>query len=352
MNENNIVVMGGSFNPPTIAHFRIMQTALNAVNARTGYFVPVGYPYLKRKMAKLGQSHLALSDELRLKMLEAMADSDERIRIYRDAMSETFSDDAGVAAAIQEKHAGADVYYVSGDDKIGLLETFVGKDAFFDRFRCILFSRDGCAMDKIEGSERLRPYRNAFVPVESDPENGHVSSTAIRAHLFEMDAVADMLHPAVVPILRELRQEEYPEEILQFKDEFAFLSNDFPAETEYEGIVYPCAGSAFLASKFESRAERVKIAGMGTDRAKMKYSAEPGSSEWQEMQTEIMEDIVRAKFMKNPALLGKLLQTGSRRIINGGRKDRFWGVNLITWEGENRLGNILMKLREEWRNNA
>ena len=53
----NIVVMGGSFNPPTAAHLKIMQTALDMVNAGTGFFIPVSFPYLKRKMMKAGQSH-------------------------------------------------------------------------------------------------------------------------------------------------------------------------------------------------------------------------------------------------------------------------------------------------------
>ena len=63
----SIVVMGGSFNPPTAAHLAVMKTALDAVNARTGFFIPVGFPYLKRKMMKAGQSHLSLSSELRVR---------------------------------------------------------------------------------------------------------------------------------------------------------------------------------------------------------------------------------------------------------------------------------------------
>lgn len=31
MNPQNIIVMGGSFNPPTIAHLKSMQKALDAV---------------------------------------------------------------------------------------------------------------------------------------------------------------------------------------------------------------------------------------------------------------------------------------------------------------------------------
>lgn len=37
---NNIVVMGGSFNPPTRAHLQLMKAAIEAVDACQGIFVP------------------------------------------------------------------------------------------------------------------------------------------------------------------------------------------------------------------------------------------------------------------------------------------------------------------------
>ena len=35
----NIVVMGGSFNPATIAHLRILQMALDSVNVQTEFVI-------------------------------------------------------------------------------------------------------------------------------------------------------------------------------------------------------------------------------------------------------------------------------------------------------------------------
>lgn len=32
----NIVVMGGSFNPPTIAHLKVIQAAMDALDAEAG----------------------------------------------------------------------------------------------------------------------------------------------------------------------------------------------------------------------------------------------------------------------------------------------------------------------------
>ena len=40
---NRIVVMGGSFNPPTVAHLKLMLAAINAVDACQGVFVPTAH---------------------------------------------------------------------------------------------------------------------------------------------------------------------------------------------------------------------------------------------------------------------------------------------------------------------
>lgn len=37
---NRIVVIGGSFKPPTIAHIKLMQAAVDVMDARLGIFVP------------------------------------------------------------------------------------------------------------------------------------------------------------------------------------------------------------------------------------------------------------------------------------------------------------------------
>lgn len=47
MRIKKIVIMGGSFNPPTLAHYMLMKYAINAINAECGYFVPVSDAYLR-----------------------------------------------------------------------------------------------------------------------------------------------------------------------------------------------------------------------------------------------------------------------------------------------------------------
>ena len=68
-----------------------------------------------------------------------------------------------------------------------------------------------------------------------------------------------------------------------------------------------------------------------------------------EVKTNIMYDICLAKFTQNQDLKEKLLKTGNAILIEGNWwNDTYWGV--CNGIGENNLGKILMKIREELKN--
>lgn len=352
----SIVVMGGSFNPPTVAHLRIMQTALDAVGARVGYFVPVSFAYLKRKMVRAGQGHLSLSDDLRVSMLEAMAATNGRLRVHTGAMGKPFSDDVALMRQIQEAHPGASLYSVFGADKLDLLELFARKSDFFERYGCVLFAREGAHLrDELASRELLACHREAFVLAALPEEVAGVSSTRVREHLFDVDAVVDMLHPDVATLLRSLRREDFPEEIVRFNGPHAFLSNEYPVRVTHEGVSYPCASSAFLASTLANQREKELVSRMGYDRAKQRFGVFPGAPGWEERHLATMGQIVREKFSQHPELAHRLAGTAGLKLVAGVRGkrgkavDTFWHVDLYRWEGENHLGRILMRLREELR---
>lgn len=62
----------------------------------------------------------------------------------------------------------------------------------------------------------------------------------------------------------------------------------------------------------------------------------------------LMYRLVYHKFLYNQELKQLLLLTGDSELIEGNRwNDTYWGVSLKTGEGENKLGKILMRVREE-----
>lgn len=347
--REKIIVMGGSFNPPTIAHVKLMRCALDGINASRGYVVPASHAYIKRKMIKGGAGHLCISDRTRLDMLNASFAGDERVIIYTDWLSETFAVTYEILCKIQSLDPEADVYFLSGVDKIGLIEELCKKNDFLQRFKVILFSRNGEDPEKMIGSsELLTPYKDSIVCLRSPDGIEQISSTAIREHLFDIDCVSDMLHPAAVKYIKELHKDDFPEEIVAFKDEYSFLNTVYLAKTEYEGLFYPSAESAFQASKLTDNSKRKRFAECSPDKARAKGAAVTPYDGWESSRLSIMEGIQENKFSGDPELRQRLLSTGSRRLIYGNKKkDAYWGVDPITWEGENNLGEILMRVRSK-----
>ena len=64
-----------------------------------------------------------------------------------------------------------------------------------------------------------------------------------------------------------------------------------------------------------------------------------------------MEKILRCKIEQNPYVLKKLLETKDYAIVEDSPKDSYWGWG-INRDGENQLGKIWMKLREEYKNKS
>ncbi len=72
---------------------------------------------------------------------------------------------------------------------------------------------------------------------------------------------------------------------------------------------------------------------------------------WDAVRLSAMEEVVRAKFTQNPDLAARLAATGTMPLVEGNFfGDTFWGVDAKTGKGENNLGKILMKIREEFCN--
>ena len=71
--------------------------------------------------------------------------------------------------------------------------------------------------------------------------------------------------------------------------------------------------------------------------------------DWNDTKVTILKDIIRNYFNTNPELKKKLVKTAPNELVfKGVGVDTFWGVSKDE-EGENHHGNILMTLRDEFK---
>lgn len=70
--------------------------------------------------------------------------------------------------------------------------------------------------------------------------------------------------------------------------------------------------------------------------------------DWDDIKDAVMYEAVFQKFTTHKELRDLLLSTGDKDIIENSPTDYYWGCGIDGW-GENRLGKILVQVREELR---
>jgi ribA/ribD-fused uncharacterized protein len=114
---------------------------------------------------------------------------------------------------------------------------------------------------------------------------------------------------------------------------------------------WPTSEHYFQAQKFAGEpdeeevrgAETARIAaGMGRDRKR------PLRRDWEAVKERVMLDALRAKFTQHEELKAVLLGTGDAVLVEHTANDSYWGDG-GDGSGKNRLGRLLMQVREELR---
>ena len=141
-------------------------------------------------------------------------------------------------------------------------------------------------------------------------------------------------------------------DILTFTTEDTrWLSNMAYVNIEYNGLIYPSTENFYQAMKYKSQLTRNLISTLKPHEAK-KYSRNNlmTNEKFEERKLDIMLYAQRKKYSQEP-FKSKLLSTGDCLLEEGNLwGDKFWGVDIKTREGENHLGKIIMRVREEMNN--
>ena len=143
----------------------------------------------------------------------------------------------------------------------------------------------------------------------------------------------------------------------------AVFSQWHPARFELGGHVFTCAeqymmyGKAVLFGDAEIAAEILGATAPKQHKALGRKVRNFDDILWKVRREQIVSDGSRAKFTQNPALQHALLETAGTELVEASPFDRIWGIGLNAtdpraedpsrWRGQNLLGKILTRLRDE-----
>lgn len=138
---------------------------------------------------------------------------------------------------------------------------------------------------------------------------------------------------------------------MRFRGEYYFLSNFYLSPVTYQGLTYESSENAFQAMKCKDISQRVLFTNISPGEAKRKGKQVDLREDWIAVREQLMYEIVKEKFIQNQILQKRLLDTKDIHIQEDNlHRDTYWGVYLGI--GQNKLGYILMKVRQELKHNT
>ena len=140
-----------------------------------------------------------------------------------------------------------------------------------------------------------------------------------------------------------------------------FLSNFHPSPITMNGHTFPTAEHAFqheraLEASDLFAADAIKAVHMPKEARDIGNRVRQGTN-WNILKLRRMKIILELKFRQNPHLRRQLLETGNEPLIEAST-DRFWGAGVMLrssqladgdWYGDNNLGRLLMRVRDDLR---
>lgn len=148
-----------------------------------------------------------------------------------------------------------------------------------------------------------------------------------------------------------------------FKD---YLSNFYQTSFTYRGFRFDNSEKAIMWSK-AMHFGAIEVANQILQAPNPKEAKRLGrskqipfvESEWENVREKIYYDVLMAKFSV-PHMKAKLLETENKTLVEASPFDKIWGVGLSEndprifneseWKGQNLLGKVLMKVREDIKN--
>jgi len=143
--------------------------------------------------------------------------------------------------------------------------------------------------------------------------------------------------------------------INSFAGDFAFLSNFYPCNVEFNGLWFPTVEHAFQAAKSSDvnvHFQFTQIPAGQAGKAKRAGRLVAIRHDWEGVKVSIMKLLLTRKFRTNPVLGKQLISTGDVLLVEGNHwHDNTWGdctcSKCAHIQGRNILGNLLMEVRKE-----
>lgn len=136
------------------------------------------------------------------------------------------------------------------------------------------------------------------------------------------------------------------QDILSFIGPNKWLSNFWICDINYDNLSFTSVEAAYVSAKNHNLLFKKNVSKMTPWDAKRYGRVVTLRPDWDSVRLQVMEELLRQKFAPTSDLAKRLCDTQDAKLIEGNTwNDTFWGV--CGGYGENNLGKLLMKIRED-----
>ena len=147
------------------------------------------------------------------------------------------------------------------------------------------------------------------------------------------------------------------QQVFFYEQDFYVLSNFSAFRVQWKGIDFDTSEHAYHWEKFRDHPDAWNTVGSISEQIRSASSAHAAFKlaeickplrrpDWNEVKADIMRGILKAKVDQHEYVKRKLLETGTRELVEDSWRDDFWGWG-PNKDGKNMLGRIWMEIRDE-----
>lgn len=217
-------------------------------------------------------------------------------------------------------------------------------------FTKVVLDKDPKMLAMLTDLKRKSIQGDTYVACVCDPARCHVD-TIVNYTKYGVYGL-NPTYPELITLKEAIIDELSIHGITRFTEKYHWLSNFSYLQTPIveDGISYSTVEHYFQAMKSLDPVERALVADLKTPgESKRRGRRLKLRADWEDIKEEVMYTALKYKF-NDPKLKDLLLATGDRLLVEGNwHNDTYWGVCLTKHIGSNRLGALLMRLRDELR---
>lgn len=186
--KNKVVVYGGAFNPPTIAHYNLAKSVLKSINAKKLLFMPVGDRYNKEYL---------ISATHRAAMLELLCKDEANMFVsYLEINSKVNLNTIDTLNSLYALESNNDYYFLIGSDNLKNINKWHSYQSLLTNYKVLVMSRDYDNIEDIIKANNLEVYKENIIELKNI-ERLFVSSTKVREAIKNKENTDLMLNPKI-----------------------------------------------------------------------------------------------------------------------------------------------------------